>query len=205
LCFEAITIARLPIYMIYSFYTLCNILGYSVLGAVFLIYFQMYFGHWIHSRTHKLWEKMHKITEKKFKYTSESIYSSKTLKFYNWTKVFEDQIMKWRNKEIKMKWSIEKNDNVNHVVGSFLPRLINPIVFVLYFYFGGKLDLATSLKLTHMLGILNGNLNHLPHLQRMMQGSKINIMLLQRYLNAPEVDYDGLVKQDKKESVNSDN
>lgn len=167
LCFEAITLARLPMYLIYSIYSLCSILGWTVCGAIFLIYFQMYFGQWIHSRTHKLHDKMHKINEKKFKYTSESIYSSKTLKFYNWTKVFEEEIMKWRAKELKQKWTIEKNEHINYIVGSFLPRLMKPLVFVMFFYFGGKLDLATSLNLIHMLDILNGRLNRIPHIQSM--------------------------------------
>ena len=188
LCFEAITIARLPMYLAYSTYTLCSTLGYTVFGALFLIYFQMYFGHWIHSRNHKRHDKIHKIREKKFKYTSESIYSSKTLKFYNWTKVFEDEILKWRTKELKQQWSIRKNDLINHIVGSFIPRLMNPLVFAMFFYFGGQLTLAASLSLTHTLGMLNGVLNRILHLQRMMSNSKIDIMVLQRYLNCPEVD-----------------
>lgn len=151
--------------MVYSIYKLCSILGWTVWGAIFLIYFQMYFGQWIHTRSHKLHHKMHKINERKSRYTSESVYNSKTLKFYNWTKIFEDEIMKWRNHELKHQWSIAKNGHINHIVGSFLPRLMKPLVFVMFFYFGGKLNLATSMSLIHMLDILNGNLNRIPHIQ----------------------------------------
>jgi len=97
----------------------------------------MYFGHWIHSRNRKMDHKLHKIREKRMKYTSESIYNSKTLKFYNWNESFEEEINSWRSKELKLRWKLHYRNLTNHVISSFLPRIMNPLVFASFFYFGG--------------------------------------------------------------------
>ena len=94
---------------------------------------------------------------------SETVNNSKTLKFYNWNEAFEKEILKWRGKETKLRWDIDKQNILNHIISSFLPRILNPLVCASLFYFGGTLDLGQSMQLTHMLGMLNGQLHHFPH------------------------------------------
>lgn len=100
--------------------------------------------------------KLHKMREKRGKYTSESIYNSKTLKFYNWNEKFEEEINSWRKKEIKLRWKLHYRNLINHVITSFLPRIMNPLVFASFFYFGGQMDLSQSMHIMHLLGMLQG-------------------------------------------------
>ena len=95
---------------------------------------------------------------------SETVYNSKTLKFYNWNDSFEKEIEKWRSKEMKLRWNISFSGIGNDIVSSFLPRIMNPLVFASFFYFGGTLDLGQSMQLTHMLGELNRLLHRFPDL-----------------------------------------
>lgn len=39
MCFDAINVARLPFYFVYSIYSLVNILGFTLLTAVGLMFF----------------------------------------------------------------------------------------------------------------------------------------------------------------------
>jgi hypothetical protein len=66
----------------------------------------MYFGHWVHNRNHKKHEKLSKISGRRRKYMSETVYNSKTLKFYNWTESFAKEIKRWRAKEMKLRWTL---------------------------------------------------------------------------------------------------
>lgn len=76
---------------------------------------------------------------------SETVYNSKTLKFYNWTESFAKEIKRWRTKEMKLRWDIRISSIAQDIISSFLPRIMNPLVFASFFYFGGTLDLAKSM------------------------------------------------------------
>ena len=104
MCFDAVNICRIPFYFVYCIYSLIGLLGLNLLTAVFLMIFQMYFGHWVHSRSHKKHHKLGKVGGRRRKYMSETVYSSKILKFYNWNESFEKEILKWREKETKLRW-----------------------------------------------------------------------------------------------------
>ena len=54
---------------------------------------------------------------------SETVYSSKILKFYNWNEPFEKEILKWRGKETKLRWEISRSDIGTDIISSFLPRI----------------------------------------------------------------------------------
>ena len=107
---------------------------------------------------------------------------------------------------MKIRWDIHVSSIGSHIVSSFLPRIMNPLIFASFFYFGGTLDLAKSMQLTHMLGMLNGQLHHFPHLQRMWAHLRVQLKLLQRYLDSPEVEEGLIIQQDKQgEIVDLDN
>jgi ABC-type bacteriocin/lantibiotic exporter with double-glycine peptidase domain len=175
MCFDAINICRIPFYFVYCVWSLVGLLGFNLLTALFLMIFQMYFGHWVHSRNNKKHHKLGKASSKRRKYMQETVYSSKALKFYNWNEAFEKEILKWRGKEQKLRWEIEMSDIGNHIASSFLPHIQNPLICASLFYFGGTLNLADSMQLSHMLGMLNGQLHHFPHVQRQWAHLKIQL------------------------------
>jgi hypothetical protein len=106
MCFDAVNLVSFPVFFVYTVYSLIGLLGFNLLTALFLMIFQMYFGHWVHTRSHKMHHKCHKVSEMRRKYMSETVYSSKVLKFYNWNESFETEIQKWRDKEMKYRWAI---------------------------------------------------------------------------------------------------
>lgn len=206
MCFDAVNVCRLPLYFVYCVYSLVGLLGFNLLTAVFLMIFQMYFGHWVHNRNHKQHQKLGRVSSRRRKYMSETVYNSKTLKFYNWTEPFAKEIRRWRSKEMKIRWDIHVSGIGSHIVSSFLPRIMNPLIFASFFYFGGTLDLAKSMQLTHMLGMLNGQLHHFPHIQRMWAHLRVQLKLLQRYLDSPEVEEGLIIQQDKRgDELDEDN
>ena len=140
-----INIVRCPAFALYAFYTLFCLTGINSIMALSLITFQMYFAHWINSKTAKKQHKLERVSEKRKKYMSETVYNSKTLKFYNWNDQFEKEISEWRTKEMNLMWSINIQGLGNHILSTFVPRIISPLVCASYFYFGGTLSLSESL------------------------------------------------------------
>ena len=53
MCFESASIVRFPVFFIFTIYSLIGLLRFNLLTAIFLMVFQMYFGHWVHTRSHK--------------------------------------------------------------------------------------------------------------------------------------------------------
>lgn len=118
------TIWSAPLQIVLSMYFLWKILGPSVLSGLVVMIILMPINALIAEKDRKLQVKQMENKDERIKLTNEVLNGIKVLKFYAWETSFKEQILRIRNKELKILKRIAYLEAGNRLMWSCAPLLV---------------------------------------------------------------------------------
>ncbi|KAG8225955.1 hypothetical protein J437_LFUL006184, partial [Ladona fulva] len=192
-----------PLQIILALYFLWHILGPAVLSGlavmVLLIPCNVLIAHLI--KNLQISQMKHK--DQRVKLMNEILNGIKVLKLYAWEPSFEEQIIKVRNKELKV---LKHNTYLNSgtaFVWSCAPFLVSIASFATFVLMDEKnvLDSQTAFVSIALFNILRFPLAMLPFMITSLVQAIVSIKRLNKFMNAEEIDPDN-VQHDENEVEN---
>lgn len=187
LCFQAPSLAILPITLLGSFYLLYSYLGYVfVVGLiVFLVGF---LANVALSRRNAILQKEYmKYQGQRVSLLSETLAKIKTLKFFAWTDIFEHKIKEIRSYELKAQFG-------KFIVGMTLiafvflfPQLMSTITISTYVFLGNDLDLSTAYTIKIVFNYIKDPMRMLPMFFAQLNDFKLAMRRIQQFLVCDEI------------------
>ena len=146
--------SQIPVVLCYCFVFLFKTLGLSFFSGigVFLLAFLTNLGLGILYKNQQ--KKVMKSKDNRMNHTNEALQNIKTLKFYSWTGIFEEEIQKRRQDEVSKLLRISMINSFIIVSLYFFPNILSSVVFSTYIGLGHKIDLATSFSVLVFFDII---------------------------------------------------
>uniref|UniRef100_A0A4Y0ASP1 ABC-type glutathione-S-conjugate transporter n=1 Tax=Anopheles funestus TaxID=62324 RepID=A0A4Y0ASP1_ANOFN len=190
-----------PLQIGLALYFLWQILGPSVLAGLAVMIILIPVNGVIANMIKTLQIKQMKNKDERVKLMNEVLSGIKVLKLYAWEPSFEQQILKIRDKEVKVLKSAAYLNAGTSFIWSCAPFLVSLVTFATYVLVDEKnvLNASTAFVSLSLFNILRFPLSMLPMLISNMVQTSVSVKRINTFLNQEELDPDN-VQHDEKES-----
>ncbi|XP_041776319.1 multidrug resistance-associated protein 1 isoform X1 [Anopheles merus] len=190
-----------PLQIGLALYFLWQILGPSVLAGLAVMIILIPVNGVIANMIKTLQIKQMKNKDERVKLMNEVLSGIKVLKLYAWEPSFEQQILKIRDKEVKVLKSAAYLNAGTSFIWSCAPFLVSLVTFATYVLVdeNNVLDASTAFVSLSLFNILRFPLSMLPMLISNMVQTSVSVNRINTFLNQEELDPDN-VQHDEKES-----
>uniref|UniRef100_A0A1Q3FWR2 ABC-type glutathione-S-conjugate transporter n=2 Tax=Culex tarsalis TaxID=7177 RepID=A0A1Q3FWR2_CULTA len=190
-----------PLQIALALFFLWEILGPSVLAGLAVMIILIPVNGVIANKIKTLQIKQMKNKDERVKLMNEVLSGIKVLKLYAWEPSFEQQILKIRDKEVKVLKSAAYLNAGTSFIWSCAPFLVSLVTFATYVMVdeNNVLDATTAFVSLALFNILRFPLSMLPMLISNMVQTSVSVNRINRFLNQEELDPDN-VQHDEKES-----
>uniref|UniRef100_A0A182QBD7 ABC-type glutathione-S-conjugate transporter n=1 Tax=Anopheles farauti TaxID=69004 RepID=A0A182QBD7_9DIPT len=191
-----------PLQIGLALYFLWQILGPSVLAGLAVMIILIPVNGVIANMIKTLQIKQMKNKDERVKLMNEVLSGIKVLKLYAWEPSFEQQILKIRDKEVKVLKSAAYLNAGTSFIWSCAPFLVSLVTFATYVLVdeNNVLDASTAFVSLSLFNILRFPLSMLPMLISNMVQTSVSVKRINTFLNQEELDPDN-VQHDEKESA----
>jgi ATP-binding cassette subfamily C (CFTR/MRP) protein 1 len=139
-----VNFVTIPVTLVYCTMFLTHMLGYAFLGGFAMFFIGAIINTLLAKGIQKGNKKKQKLIDRRLNYTTEALTNIKTLKFYQWTSIFEAEIEKRREAELKQLNRIRILLCVMWSTLAFFPNLMSTASLYLNIKMGNTIDLATA-------------------------------------------------------------
>lgn len=190
-----------PLQIALALFFLWQILGPSVLAGLAVMIILIPVNGVIANKIKTLQIKQMKNKDERVKLMNEVLSGIKVLKLYAWEPSFEQQILKIRDKEVKVLKSAAYLNAGTSFIWSCAPFLVSLVTFATYVLVdeNNVLNATTAFVSLALFNILRFPLSMLPMLISNMVQTSVSVKRINRFLNQEELDPDN-VQHDEKES-----
>ena len=106
MCHRMGRLPMLPLTFVVCFYYLFSILGMSFLSGMVVFAISMGVNYMLSQVVKKLDKEASRLDDLRMNHTTEALNSIKTLKFYQWTNLFEKEIITRKEKHVATKYKL---------------------------------------------------------------------------------------------------
>ncbi|XP_058124357.1 multidrug resistance-associated protein 1 isoform X3 [Anopheles coustani] len=190
-----------PLQIALALYFLWQLLGPSVLAGLAVMIILIPVNGVIANMMKTLQIKQMKNKDERVKLMNEVLSGIKVLKLYAWEPSFEQQILKIRDKEVKVLKQAAYLNAGTSFIWSCAPFLVSLVTFATYVLVDEKnvLNASTAFVSLSLFNILRFPLSMLPMLISNMVQTSVSVKRINKFLNQEELDPDN-VQHDEKES-----
>ena len=192
----------IPIKLTYCTIYLTYMLGYAFLGGVALFLIGAILNTCISKSIQKRSKKRQKLTDKRLNHTTEALNNIKTLKFYQWTSIFQEEIENRREAELKQVNRIRILMCILWSTNSFFPNTMSTASLYFNIKMGRTIDLATAYTVLIFFDMITDPMNSLPWLINSTLELLVSMKRVQKYFDSEEINIDNFITK-KNEGENS--
>lgn len=162
LCFQMTDIMQIPLVLIYAFTYLFVTLGVSFLSGVGVFVLAFFANACVGLKLQKLNKSLMARKDERMNCTNEAVTNIKTLKFYSWVAIYEQEIRKrreaelQRNKVLMIGWALMITSLY------FFPSILSSVVLSTYIGTGHTIDLPTTFTVLVFFNMIQGPIRQLP-------------------------------------------
>lgn len=189
-----------PLQIALALYFLWDILGPSVLAGLAVMIILIPVNGLIANRVKTLQIRQMKYKDERVKLMNEVLNGIKVLKMYAWEPSFEDQILKIRNKEMKVLKQTAYLNSATSFIWSCAPFLVSLMSFGCFVLVNDTevLDSKRAFVALSLFNILRFPLSMLPNVISNVVQTAVGIKRLNKFMNCDELDMTA-VEHDAKE------
>ncbi|XP_044734303.1 multidrug resistance-associated protein 1 isoform X4 [Chrysoperla carnea] len=190
-----------PLQIILCLYFLWGILGPSVLAGLAVMIILIPVNGFIANKVKTLQIKQMKNKDERVKLMNEVLSGIKVLKLYAWEPSFEQQVLKIRNKEVKVLKEAAYLNAGTSFIWSCAPFLVSLVTFATFVLVDENniLDSKTAFVSLSLFNILRFPLSMLPMMISNIVQAGVSVKRINKFMNADELDPEN-VSHDPKES-----
>ncbi|XP_058451160.1 multidrug resistance-associated protein 1 isoform X7 [Malaya genurostris] len=190
-----------PLQIALALFFLWEILGPSVLAGLAVMIILIPVNGVIANKIKTLQIKQMKNKDERVKLMNEVLSGIKVLKLYAWEPSFEQQILRIRDKEVKVLKSAAYLNAGTSFIWSCAPFLVSLVTFATYVLVdeNNVLDATTAFVSLALFNILRFPLSMLPMLISNLVQTSVSVKRINKFLNQEELDPEN-VQHDEKES-----
>ncbi|XP_053695520.1 multidrug resistance-associated protein 1 isoform X2 [Sabethes cyaneus] len=190
-----------PLQITLALFFLWEILGPSVLAGLAVMIILIPVNGVIANKIKTLQIKQMKNKDERVKLMNEVLSGIKVLKLYAWEPSFEQQILKIRDKEVKVLKSAAYLNAGTSFIWSCAPFLVSLVTFATYVMVdeNNVLNATTAFVSLALFNILRFPLSMLPMLISNLVQTSVSVKRINKFLNQEELDPDN-VQHDEKQS-----
>ncbi|GLV32342.1 Multidrug-Resistance like Protein 1 [Carabus blaptoides fortunei] len=183
-----------PLQIALALYFLWNTLGPSVLAGLAVMIFLIPINGYIANKVKTLQIRQMKNKDERVKLMNEVLSGIKVLKLYAWEPSFEAQILKIRNKEIKVLKQAAYMNAATSFIWSCAPFLVSLVSFATYVLVdeANVLDAKKAFVSLSLFNILRFPLSMLPMMISNMVQASVSIQRINKFMNSEELNPDNL-------------
>ncbi|CAH1105174.1 unnamed protein product [Psylliodes chrysocephalus] len=192
-----------PLQICLSLYFLWQELGPSVLAGLTLLIILIPINGFIANRVKTLQVKQMKNKDERVKLMNEILNGIKVLKLYAWEHSFEEQVLKIRNKEIKVLKQAAYLNAGTSFIWSCAPFLVTLLTFVTYVFsdpINNTLSPEKIFKSIALFSIMGLPMALLPLLVVFIIETWVSVKRINRFMNAEELDPDNVHHEPSEDS-----
>ncbi|XP_072401337.1 multidrug resistance-associated protein 1 isoform X3 [Diabrotica undecimpunctata] len=197
-----------PLQICLSLYFLWKELGPSVLAGLAVMIILIPVNGFIANKIKKLQVKQMKNKDERVKLMNEILNGIKVLKLYAWEHSFEDQVLKIRNKEIKVLKQAAYLNAGTSFIWSCAPFLVTFVTFATYIYsdpVNHVLSAEKIFKAMALFSIIGMPLALLPMLLVYIVETWVSVKRINKFMNAEELDPDNVLHEPSEEPLTIEN
>ncbi|XP_066145734.1 multidrug resistance-associated protein 1 isoform X1 [Euwallacea fornicatus] len=179
-----------PLQICLSMYFLWQELGPSVLAGLAVMIFLIPINGFIANKTKSLQMKQMKNKDERVKLMNEVLSGIKVLKLYAWEPSFEAQVLKIRDKEVKVLKEAAYLNAGTSFIWSCAPFLVSLVSFATYVLVdeNNVLDASKAYVSISLFNILRFPLSMLPMMISNMVQTWVSVKRINTFMNAEELD-----------------
>nr|CAD7427423.1 unnamed protein product [Timema monikensis] len=179
-----------PLQIALALYFLWDILGPSVLAGLAVMIVLIPVNGFIANKAKTLQIRQMKNKDERVKLMNEILSGMKVLKLYAWEPSFEQQVIKIRNKEIKVLKQAAYLNAGTSFIWSCAPFLVSLVTFATFVLSDKNniLDAKTAFVSLSLFNILRFPLSMLPMLITNMVQASVSIKRMNNFMNTEELD-----------------
>lgn len=188
-----------PLQIALALFFLWEILGPSVLAGLAVMIILIPVNGVIANKIKTLQIKQMKNKDERVKLMNEVLSGIKVLKLYAWEPSFEQQILKIRDKEVKVLKSAAYLNAGTSFIWSCAPFLVSLVTFATYVMVdeNNVLNATTAFVSLALFNILRFPLSMLPMLISNMVQTSVSVKRINKFLNQEELDPDNVTHDEK--------
>ena len=200
MCHRMGRLPMMPLIFIVCFYYLFNILGISFISGMVVFALSMAINYCLSQVIKKLDKEASRLDDLRMNHTTEALNSMKTLRFYQWTNVFEKEIILRKERQVAIRYKMGKI--VSIIIGCFIffPSLLNITIFSVYIGFGNTMDLPTAFAVIALINMLRGPIIEMPWFVTETLQLLVSMKRIQDYVETDEIDPQKLVNREEDSS-----
>ncbi|CAG2053139.1 unnamed protein product [Timema podura] len=179
-----------PLQIALALYFLWDILGPSVLAGLAVMIVLIPVNGFIANKAKTLQIRQMKNKDERVKLMNEILSGMKVLKLYAWEPSFEQQVIKIRNKEVKVLKQAAYLNAGTSFIWSCAPFLVSLVTFATFVLSdtNNVLDAKTAFVSLSLFNILRFPLSMLPMLISNMVQASVSIKRMNNFMNTEELD-----------------
>ncbi|XP_014219235.1 multidrug resistance-associated protein 1 isoform X2 [Copidosoma floridanum] len=179
-----------PLQIILALYFLWGILGPSVLSGLAVMIILIPVNALLAGKVRNLQIKQMKNKDDRVKLMNEVLSGIKVLKLYAWEPSFEEQILKIRNKEIKVLKQAAYISAGTSFIWSCAPFMVSLVSFATFVLIDEKnvLDSETAFVSLSLFNILRFPLSMLPMMVSYVVQASVSVKRINKFMNSEELD-----------------
>ncbi|XP_048480556.1 multidrug resistance-associated protein 1 isoform X3 [Plutella xylostella] len=179
-----------PLQITLALYFLWGVLGPSVLAGLAVMIILIPFNALIANRVKTLQIRQMKYKDERVKLMNEVLNGIKVLKMYAWEPSFEEQVLKIRNKEMKVLKQTAYLNSATSFIWACAPFLVSLMSFGCFVLVNDKevLDSTRAFVALSLFNILRFPLSMLPNVISNLVQTSVGIKRLNKFMNCQELD-----------------
>ncbi|XP_065155853.1 multidrug resistance-associated protein 1 isoform X1 [Atheta coriaria] len=192
-----------PLQILLALYFLWDVLGPSVLAGLAVMIIMIPINGYIANRTKLLQIKQMKNKDERVKLMNEILSGIKVLKLYAWEPSFEAQVLKIRNKEMKVLKQAAYLNAGSSFIWSCAPFLVSLVTFATFVLVDEKnvLDATTAFVSLSLFNILRFPLSMLPMMISNMVQAKVSVDRINKFMNCEELDPNNVTHEPSEDPI----
>lgn len=196
LCFQMTDIMQIPLVLIYAFTYLFMTLGVSFLSGVGVFVLAFIANAFVGLKLQKLNESLMARKDERMNCTNEAITNIKTLKFYSWVTIYEQEIRKRREAELQRIKVLMAGWALMITSLYFFPSILSSVVLSTYIGTNHTIDLPTTFTVLVFFNMIQGPIRQLPLFLGEFIEFQVSMRRIQKFIDIKEVPADCLVQSD---------
>uniref|UniRef100_A0A0K8SLI1 ABC-type glutathione-S-conjugate transporter n=1 Tax=Lygus hesperus TaxID=30085 RepID=A0A0K8SLI1_LYGHE len=190
-----------PLQISLALYFLWQTLGPSVLAGLAVMIILIPVNGVIANKMKTLQIKQMKNKDERVKMMNEILSGIKVLKLYAWEPSFEQQVLKIRNKEVKVLRESAYFGAATSFIWACAPFLVSLVTFAVYVLVDEKnvLDAKTAFVSLSLFNLLRFPLSMLPMMISNVIQTGVSIKRINKFMNSEELDPDAVTHNDSEE------
>ncbi|XP_014250122.1 multidrug resistance-associated protein 1 isoform X2 [Cimex lectularius] len=190
-----------PLQIALALYFLWETLGPSVLAGLAVMIIMIPVNGFIANRVKSLQIKQMKNKDERVKMMNEILSGIKVLKLYAWEPSFEKQVLRIREKEVKVLKQAAYFNATTSFIWACAPFLVSAMTFTVYIISDDNniLDASKAFVALALFNIMRIPLTMLPMVLVACVEASVSVKRINKFMNSEELDPDSITHDDKPE------